>query len=141
MKSFTTVTQIALLFLSMFFLADALAANESDGDFEQGSVVMFCTKVEGIEIPETAFQKAFPQWMDTLQLLADEGIVIRAHFLREFKNGIFVVIAGDTREEAMNNAVLTSYKLSNIFIEATGLENFNTCTFDEIGPVAILPSK
>ena len=55
------------------------------------------------------------------------------------QRGYFIIIAGDSSQETLNNAVLTSYQLSQIFIDATGYQNFNSCTYIQLGPVAILP--
>lgn len=128
--------------LTVILPTESMAKNavNTNGTFKQGSVALMCTAPKTKEVSDAAFAKALPLWVETLQTLSKEGVVLRAHYLGELKAGIFVIISGDSPEDALTNAVLVSYQLSDIFIKATGYQNFHSCTYTQFGPVAVLPS-
>ena len=133
-----TVSAVALAALTALSVGRAVA-DQSDVTFDQGSVLIICVPPEGMELTTEDFEKAFPRWIETMQTRADEGAILRAHYLGELKSGIFIVAGGENRDAAMDNAVAVSDELNAIFNEVTGRDVDGTCRFREIGPVAILP--
>ncbi len=117
----------------------AQTADPETGMFREGTVAMMCTAPTNKEVTDAMFEKALPRWIEVLQRLADDGVVRRAHYLSKLKDGIFIVIDGDGAQDALNKAVLASYELSQIFIDASGIQNFNSCTYTQLGSIAILP--
>ena len=129
-----------MLALSTALLAGhAVADDQTEITFDQGSVLVLCTPPEGTEISREDFEKAFPRWIEFMQTRANDGTIVRAHYLGKLKEGIFVVVGGESTDAAMDNAVAVSDGLNAIFNEATGMDAESTCGFREIGPVAILP--
>lgn len=129
----------AFAFVAGFFFTPlVVAADSSEISFSQGSVLIVCAPPEGVDVTTEQFNSAFPDWITFLQIKANEGVIIRAHYLGELKSGIFIVVAGDDKDGAMKNALLVIDELDDISQKA-GLEGSNTCNFREIGPVAILP--
>ena len=135
MKIASTVALAALTALPI----GHATADQSDVTFDQGSVLIICVPPDGMELTTDDFEKAFPRWIDTMQTRANEGSIVRAHYLGELKAGIFIVAGGEDRDAAMDNAVAVSDELNTIFNEETGRDVDGTCQFREIGPVAILP--
>ncbi len=119
--------------------------DQSNIEFAEGSVHIYCTQPPNAN--EELFLEAFPKLIASLQIHADEGRVVRAHYLKELKHGIFVVVGGDTREDAVVNADLLLEEQRAILSaasESVGAESSddvsdNTCRMFEVGPVAILP--
>ena len=118
---------------------------QSNIAFEEGSVHIYCTQPPNAK--EEVFLEAFPKLIANLQIHADEGRVVRAHYLKELKHGVFVVVGGDTREDAIVNADLLLKEQQAILSaasESVGADSNddvsdNTCRMFEVGPVAILP--
>lgn len=140
----TSVPPTLLLCLSLVAVPGFTSAQETvtkSGAFNVGSVAMMCTAPTNKEVTDAQFEVALPQWIETLQTMANEGVVKRAHHLGRIKDGIFIIFTGESPQDALNNAVLASYKLSQIFIDATGIQNFNSCTYTQLGPVAVLPQE
>lgn len=127
--------------LTVLLVSSNALANESQSEitFDQGSVLIICAPLEGVELTTEEFNRAFPEWITTLQARANEGVIIRAHYLGELKDGIFIVAGGENAKAAMTNAVAISDELNAIYSKATGTNGIATCNFREIGPVAILP--
>ena len=124
------------------------AKDEADMDFDGGSVIIHCVApTETDQIESEIFLNAFPQWITNLQIHANEGRVARAHFLSELKEGIFVVVVGDTKEQAMENALAIDAENTEVLKQAfadAGVDMGegpldSRCDMIEIGPVAILP--
>ena len=139
---------LAVLGFSTLGISSLTGANtdQSDVVFQDGSVLIRCAS--GQEINDELFNAAFPNWIKSLQQHADDGLIRRAHYLGKLKEGIFIVVAGDSREQAAENAQVVLSDLTAVAEaagQATGVESSvnpeNTCQTTEIGPVAILPSK
>jgi len=124
----------------------ASAQSQSDFSFEEGVVGLYCTTDGDTKIPEGVFEDAFPQWIEVLQSFANDGIIDRAHYLPDFRGGIFIVIGGETLEEAKSKVM--TVKKSNLTILEAALQKAgmaspseDACQQIEIGPVAILPKN
>lgn len=117
----------------------AMADDQSNITFSQGSVLVICAPPEGVELTAEQFNSAFPEWITFLQIKANEGVIARAHYLGELKAGMFMVIEGKDKDDAMKNAQSVIGELNDTFRRVTGSEEADTCNFREIGPVAIMP--
>ncbi|MFD2190810.1 hypothetical protein [Pistricoccus aurantiacus] len=140
------ILKLALAALTVFAFGGVSGTALSDTNqynvvFEQGSVLIICEPPEGQELTMDQFNQAFPRWITVMQKLADEGTVKRAHYLGQLKEGVFIVVDGSDRDEAMESAVALSDQLNTIFTEETGITAVDTCEFREIGPVAVLPRQ
>lgn len=143
--------KITVMVLSVFtFLSISVAhADEAaEMSFGEGSVMIRCGTPPGQDnhISNKLFEAAFPNWMISLQEHANEGRIARAHYLGILKEGIFIVVVGDDREDALSNSALVMADLGKIMekaIEETGdtppFSAEESCLVGEIGPVAILP--
>lgn len=138
----------ALLLASSGHVRAAAAADDGrDHSFEQGSVLLHCAAPEAAaDAPPSAFDNVFPRMIERLQVRANEGKVIRAHFLDDLRAGLFIVVGGSDREEAHDNAVALQHELVEIVradIERAGATDLaptpQFCPMLEIGPVAVLP--
>ena len=125
-------------------------SDQSTFAFDTGSVVIHCIAPTGEQkISIDIFNEAFALWITKLQVHANEGRVIRAHYLNEFRQGIFIVVAGDTPSNAMENALAIRTENEEILksaVEKTGgdpssIDYEESCQLIPIGPVAILPMK
>lgn len=127
----------------------AASADElAEMSFQEGSVIIRCGTPPGQDnhISNQLFEAAFPDLITSLQLHANEGRIARAHYLGLLKEGIFIVVIGENREEALVNSNVVLSDLEKIVgkaIKATGEQPSFTaeqaCLVGEIGPVAILP--
>ncbi len=142
------IASIVLTALALTPLSIASADEAAEMSFSQGSVIIRCGTPPGQDnhISNKLFEAAFPNWMISLQEHANEGRVARAHYLGELKEGIFIVVTGDSRDEALSNSNLVLTDLGKIMDKAiveTGEKPEFTaeesCVVGEIGPVAILP--
>lgn len=130
----------ALAFVAGSFITPLVLADDySNITFSQGSVLIICAPPEGVELTTEQFNSAFPEWITFLQIKANEGVITRAHYLGELNSGMFIVVAGKDKDDAMNNAQNVIGELDDTFRKVTGLEGADTCKFREIGPVAVLP--
>ncbi|MEM6986398.1 MAG: hypothetical protein AAF499_07640 [Pseudomonadota bacterium] len=85
--------------------------------------------------------------MDSLtQEQAEEGVVNRAHYLGALKDGVFVVVQGATRQDAMEKAAVLTTGILSILEQAIqaarSTPDFaltDACRSVEIGPLAVLP--
>lgn len=141
------------LFLATFCLSalgfsntSVANADQANVVFSEGSVLIRCSS--GQEISDDLFKAAFPDWMARLQKHANAGLVKRAHYLGRLKEGIFIVVAGESRDQAGENAKTVMADLAAIAqkaVDENGLQQpvslDETCQTSEIGPVAILPIK
>lgn len=123
-----------------------LAQSQSDFSFEKGVVALYCTTDGDSEIPVSVFEDAFPQWIEVLQNFANDGVIERAHYLPDFRGGIFIVIGGESLEDAKSKVM--TVKKSNLTILEAALQkagmaspSSDACQQIEIGPVAILPKS
>ncbi len=132
----------AFAFVAGFFVTPlVMADDQSNITFSQGSVLIICAPPEGVELTAEQFNSAFPEWITYLQTKANEGVITRAHYLGELKAGMFIVVAGKDKDDAMKNAQSVIGQLDDTFRKVTGLEGADTCKFREIGPVAIVPQQ
>lgn len=123
-----------------FFITPLVIADEySNFTFNKGSVLIICAPPEGVELTTEQFNSAFPEWITFLQTKANEGVIIRAHYLGALNSGMFIAVAGKDKDDAMNNAQNVIGVLDDIFRKVTSIEGAETCNFREIGPVAVLP--
>ena len=140
-KLFTTCSLCLLL-------ASAWANESTEISFVEGSVIIRCGTPPGQDnhISDKLFEAAFPNWITSLQKHANEGRVVRAHYLGILKEGIFIVVTGDNREDALANSEIVLSDLGEIMDKA--MEEIGekppftaeeSCLVGEIGPVAILP--
>lgn len=142
------IASIVLVALISFPLSIAIADETAEMSFKQGSVIIRCGTPPGqnTHISNKLFEAAFPNWITSLQDHANEGLVARAHYLGILKEGIFIVVVGDDREDALSNSEIVLSDLGKIMhaaIEKTGetppFAAEDACIVGEIGPVAILP--
>ena len=106
--------------------------------FEEGSVLVICGKpVGGPDLSSEEFLAGYPEWISTLTLKANEGIVTRAHYLGTIKEGVFIVFAGPDKDDAMKNAKDVVAHLQMVYARVTGNDE-DICKFLEIGPIAAL---
>lgn len=136
-----TIKRLAgLLAASLLFISHySNAADQSNITFQNGSVLVICTAPEGRSLSADEFNRAFPKWISLMQTRANDGVITRAHYLGELKDGIFIVVAGNTVELAMTNAVDLSNDLNAIYESEIEKDAGEMCRFRKIGPVAILP--
>lgn len=131
--------------LSQTFVANA--DDQTEIAFADGNVHIYCRTPSDAD--ENVFLESFPQLIVNLQKHADEGRVIRAHFLKELKHGIFIAVAGEDRAEAKKNAqmILDENRTTiDTAVKNTGAELDEKdadggCQIIEVGPVAILPKN
>ena len=125
----------------------ASATDPADIIFKEGYALVLCAAPDGhAQVSTDLFNAAFPQWIRFLQEQAEEGVVNRAHYLGELKDGVFVVVQGATRQDAVGRAdVLIDGILS--ILEQANQETRSTpdfaladaCRSVEVGPLALLP--
>ena len=121
-----------------------------DLEFDGGAVLILCTApAPDSEAHARVFEHSFPRLIENMQLRANEGDLVRAHYLGRLKDGCFIVV-GDDIEEARQNAAELQQENGAIVaeaIEAAGLERRpdadpnDTCRTTEIGLVAVLPMR
>ncbi len=119
-----------------------------DVEFQEGNVIIHCSaSSKGGHVSEAVFNAALPEWIPNLQKHANDGRVVRAHFLNELMEGILIVVTGKNREEAMSNALMINAEnkaIMKMALEKAGVDKSSAvseepCTFLEFGPVAVLP--
>lgn len=142
------IVSIVLTLLTCLSLPNVRADETTDMYFDEGSMIIRCGTPVGQEnhISDALFKAAFPNWITSLQRHANQGRVARAHYLGVLKEGLFIVVIGDSREEALKNSEIVLFDLGKIMEEAiqkTGdtppFTAKESCLTGEIGPVAILP--
>ena len=112
--------------------------------FKEGSAIIHCAAPSNEDVISTeVFNEAFPQWITNLQLYANDGIVARAHYLGGLKRGIFIVVLGETSEQAMDRAVSIQQEnraiLAEAIVKADAVANEQVdavCQIFAIGPLA-----
>lgn len=117
--------------------------------FDEGSMLLLCIAPDSEgEAGAAVFNEAFPKLVTHLQLRANEGIVIRAHYLTELNDGMFIVVGGESLEESTNNALelqAESREIISAAIESAGASGSapepDYCRMIPIGPLAVLPMK
>lgn len=124
----------------------AWAQSQSDLSFDEGVVAVYCFVPNESEIQESVFEEAFPMWIEALQNLANDGVIIRAHYLPNLRRGVFIVVGGESLEDAKKNAMIVDQSNKSILkaaLQKAGVTNplDGTCQHIEIGPVAILPNN
>ena len=125
------------------------AADPTDQVFESGYVLVRCMAPPSHPQVSTAvFNAGFPEWISFVQTQADAGVVERAHYLSELKDGLFIVVAGETRQVALDNALSVIDRMNAILdqaITASGetvsFATTDACQRTEIGPLAVLPRR
>ncbi len=116
------------------------ALSEEDLAFDQGSVLVVCGEAaSGVTLSFDDFNAGFPEWVTMLQEKANEGVIVRAHFLGSVREGVFFVVAGPDVDAALKNARDVVDALERAYREGTGKENQDVCKYHAIGPVAVLP--
>ncbi len=144
-----TITRLATLIAAITFTGSINAADQTDYQFTAGNVLVRCMAPDEHPLITTElFNAAFPEWITSMQKMANNGLISRAHYLGELKEGIFIVVEGETRNQAMVNATAVISEINAVTakaIEETGESpDFaidDACQFIEIGPVAIIPAK
>jgi len=129
-----------------FCLQSAIVLSQSqiDFDFKDGAVALYCIEGEDSELPDSVFEKAFPQWVESLQKHANSGEVLRVHYLPNFRSGVFIVVGGDSLEDANSNVAKVEKSIETILdaeLKKAGIKDFNhaPCLKLEIGPLALEP--
>jgi len=112
--------------------------------FSEGAVVLHCVEGEDSRLPDSVFEEAFPKWAVALQEFANAGDVLRAHYFPDFRTGVFIVVGGESLEDAKNNVDAVESSIQSILDEAlknADISDFihSPCNKIEIGPIAILP--
>ena len=135
--------------LSALVATGTVAAQSTNYAFEEGSMLLLCVAPDSdSEASAAVFEQAFPQLVENLQVRANEGKVIRAHFLTELGDGMFIVVGGEDAGEAANNAIELQRESIDIIeeaIETAGAGDVvpppDFCRMIPIGPVAVLPMQ
>lgn len=149
-RKFTLKTRtLVVFFLALLFIGPANAQEQSDFEFDKGSILIRCEAPEGSkQISTKLFNTLFPIWITSLQGWANDGLVSRAHYLGELKQGMLIVVTGKNREDTKANATYVLGELISSMesaVEESGtqlsFEPSGACHLSEIGPVAILPGK
>lgn len=131
----STLMVIATLSVSQAAKAD----DQSNIEFAEGTVHIYCFQPK--DANADAYLEAFPKLVTNLQNHADEGRVVRAHYLKELKHGIFIVVGGDTREDAVSNGEQLLEEQNDILESAGADSSEDACRILEVGPVAVLPKE
>ena len=136
----------ALTLLSLVATTSAVAQ-----EFEEGTMLLLCTVPDAqddSEIASDVFDEAFPKLIDQLQMRANEGTVLRVHWLLRVEDGMMIFVGGDDVADAANNAAeiqLESMAILEEAIEAADAAGDapapEYCKQIPIGPVAVLPMK
>ena len=142
-------TLLAMCTLLACISSNAYAADQSDMEFDQGTVLIRCMAPEGhAQISTDLFNAGFPYWITNLRKMADDGLIRRVHYLGVLRDGLFIVIEAKTREEALEKSTVVINDINAVMRKAiadTGeqptFDQNDACQFIEIGPVAILPKK
>ena len=146
-------TAASVAALSALLATGTAAAQSNDQVFEEGSMLLLCVAPDpddeaGAEASAAVFEEAFPRLVENLQVRANEGKVIRAHFLTELGDGMFIVVGGEDAGEAANNAIELQRESIDIIeeaIETAGAGDVvpppDFCRMIPIGPVAVLPMQ
>lgn len=113
--------------------------------FAAGSVLVYCTAPNpDSETHMKVFLDSFPKLIANMQLSANNGELLRAHYLGRLKDGFFFVFKGESIEEAQSKAdkllaendAIISESLKTANIESS--RNFSdSCNSLEVGPLAI----
>lgn len=144
-----TIRKQILLFVMTVFSVSIYAQDQSEIYFSEGSVLIYCSKNDNPqELTTELFNEAFPNLIELLQQKANAGLISRAHYLSQLKEGVFIVVKGDSREESITNAedILTSIDevmasaMKKLELPQTG-KTTDSCKTLEIGPIAIAPNK
>lgn len=148
-KSSASVAIRAAGLLSLSALTHAAETGTVNVDFDGGAVLILCTAPNpDSEAHAKVFKDSFPRLIENMQIRANEGDLVRAHYLGRLKDGFFIVVGGDDIEEARENAVDLQEENGAIVaeaVESAGLEPLpgsdrnGACRTTEIGPVAVLP--
>ena len=143
------LVKLAVASLLICFSSSNIWADEAgEMSFSEGSVIIRCGTPPGSDndISNKLFAAAFPNWITSLQTHANEGLISRAHYLGVLKRGMFIVVIGDTKEDAKSNSEIVLSDLAQIMekaIKETGqtppFSAEEACLVGEIGPIAILP--
>lgn len=126
--------------LTVVLAPSDVAADEADPAslvFEQGSILVICGRpVTGGEISSDEFFAGYSQWLVLLQEKAKAGIIARAHYLTNLKDGIFIVFDGPDRGKAREHANATIEEMTQIYSNIEGTPDVEICESHEIGPEA-----
>ena len=133
----TTIFTAFLLSLSAASNADNHASDELF--FDTGSSIIYCAPTDEADVlPMDTFNEAFQLWIPNLLVHYENGTVARVHFLNQLKNGIFILVRGDSLDEAMENANAINSENLDI-LKASALETGFELDTDNSGICQILP--
>lgn len=136
-----------LSMITFFVLFASTSVNAaSNTEFHQGDVLIHCERPpEADKYPEEVFNKIFSKITARLQTYANEGKVVRAHYMGKLGQGFFVVVRGKNKQDAMANAKRIRQENLITIYEATKDSKIGPqsdyCQLFSIGPVAVLPNK
>lgn len=135
-----------LAVITLLVLAASTSANAAlSVEFHQGDVLIHCERPPEEQLPEEVFNKIFPKITKRLQTYANEGKVVRAHYMGKLGQGLFIVVRGENKQDAMANAKLIRQENLITIYEATKDSKIGPqpdyCQLFTIGPVAVLPQQ
>jgi hypothetical protein len=142
MNKISCLTVITFLVLSASTSVNAALSVE----FDQGDVLIYCKRPPEVgQLPEEVFNKIFSKITARLQDYANEGKVVRAHYMSKLGQGLFIVVRGENKQDAMANAkrirqenLITIYEITK---ESEIGPQPDYCQLLRVGPVAVLPTK
>jgi hypothetical protein len=132
--------------ITFFVLSASTSVNAAfNVEFHQGDVLIHCERPPEERLPEEVFNKIFPKITKRLQTYANEGKVVRAHYMGKLGQGLFIVVRGENKQDAMANAKLIRQENLITIYEATKESKIGPqpdyCQLFTIGPVAVLPQQ
>ena len=112
----------------------------ADIAFDDGSILVICGKpVTGDELSSDDFFAGFGEWITLLQQQANDGLIARAHYLPDLKDGVFIVFDGPDRAAARRQAESTISELTRVYSDIESTPDVEICRIHEIGPIAAFP--
>lgn len=139
MNKINSLTVIIFLALSASMSVNAA----SNTEFHQGDVLIHCERPPEERLSEEVFNKIFPEITKRLQAYANEGKVVRAHYMGRLGQGLFIVVRGEDKQDAMANAKHIRQENLITIYEATKDSEIGPqpdyCQMFSVGPVAVLP--
>lgn len=127
-------------------LAQNITVNPNDQTeliFHDGVVLVTCgAEKANQKVSTDLFNQAFPPLLTALGEFIKQGKLIRAHYLGELKEGVFLVVGGSDRSIAMENAkeiaAETTKVLKKAMLDAKVEDDFqlnDSCRYTEVGPL------
>jgi len=124
-------------------------SEQANIEFAEGSVLVYCTAPNpDSDAHMKVFLDSFPKLIENMQLSANNGELLRAHYLGRLKEGFFFAFHGESIEEAQSKAdkllaesdAIVSESLKTAGVTPKGSFGDN-CNSLEIGPLAVKSLK